>query len=462
MRKFLAVLFSTWLAVPAFGIMKKQDPDDQYLKKKKRAFISTSNVGWTFYQNFVDFSSVNCGAGQTTCTFTISSTHAGAVQIVGITTGNNVTISSCSIGTGNCTLCASSACHVFNATDAINQDAAYIIGGQGGQTTVSVTLSGASASAFIPLYIEIVPPPGSTASIDAVNALVSNSCNTCALPSISPTATDAVVYIGTVNNSGAQWNNCNNNMYSLSGAGCVALNATTMTSPTVKQNGSASFTAFSGLAFKSSLGTFTATTPNFLVVNETSSDTSCSPTCTITIPATTIGNLLFIQNGAGSSGGGAISSVSGGGGTWTNCAGADISGTPGHLSCAYNLSPSSSITSVSVTMASNGSNGFAVWEVKRNSGSWALDTQGSTSNAATLRPTGQALTLSGSNDLIFQSIQDPGGANPGPTFADIAPPAYLQLNQASGAGLINTTNGNAPLWLDPQNVATLVNGIAFQ
>ena len=35
-------------------------------------------------------------------------------------------------------------------------------------------------------------------------------------------------------------------------------------------------------------------------------------------------------------------------------------------------------------------------------------------------------------------------------------------NQAASAALLNTTNGAAPLWIDQQNQATIVSGLAFK
>jgi hypothetical protein len=78
------------------------------------------------------------------------------------------------------------------------------------------------------------------------------------------------------------------------------------------------------------------------------------------------------------------------------------------FSCGYVLSSVAGATNISVTLNGNSSTGFGIWEIATTSGTFALDTQGSHVNAASFAPSGQALTLSGANDVIFQMGFVPG------------------------------------------------------
>jgi len=114
---------------------------------------------------------------------------------------------------------------------------------------------------------------------------------------------------------------------------------------------------------------------------------------------------------------------------------------------------------------SGGSNAsFAVWEVATTSGVFALDAQGSANNSASYNPSGVLLSLTGSNDVIFQSAFVNGGTSsvgfyPLPRIPGQGTQFFN--NEAACAALLNTTNGAAPLWANQQNNATVVTGVAF-
>jgi hypothetical protein len=103
-----------------------------------------------------------------------------------------------------------------------------------------------------------------------------------------------------------------------------------------------------------------------------------------------------------------------------------------------------------------------MWEIATISGSFALDAQGSATVAASFRPKGQALTLSGSNDVIFQAIFVPGGTS-GVTLYPYSSSSTNFFNTNAGVvARLNTTDGTAPLWVNEQNNATVVSGVAFK
>jgi hypothetical protein len=134
------------------------------------------------------------------------------------------------------------------------------------------------------------------------------------------------------------------------------------------------------------------------------------------------------------------------------------------LSCGYVLSSIAGATSLNLSMSGSGAIAYAVWEIATTSGSFALDTQGSTQNpAAGFDPRGQALTLTGTNDVIFESIFAPGGTS----AVTLYPMGYIKgqgqqffNNQAGLAALLNTKNGTPPDWAT-ENIPTTVTSVAF-
>lgn len=190
---------------------------------------------------------------------------------------------------------------------------------------------------------------------------------------------------------------------------------------------------------------------------------ACSPACpAITVSSTGSGNLLVLH--ASNSNGGArfVSSVSGGG-TWVFPAGCqDSNGSVGAISCGYVLSSSSGVTSITPTMNTSDNYAVAVYEVSRTSGTWVLDTAPLfTLNSASATPAGQALTLTGSKDAIFQEIEVPAG----PITAIGG--GYNAItttfgNQGATSYLLNTTSGTAPTWTNTTSQSSVVSAIGFK
>jgi hypothetical protein len=201
--------------------------------------------------------------------------------------------------------------------------------------------------------------------------------------------------------------------------------------------------------------------------------TSCNSTsCSITVSSTGSGHLgviwIISQNGTGSS----ISSVSGGG-TWvvpSPGTSACSNNTIGASLCAYNLSLSSGVTSISIT-----TNGFmfdSVIEFLEYSwtggGSATLDTQSSTAGTGVFNTSwpGQSLTLSGSSDVIVQGISLSDGPCSSITSPYTNPADFTASSAGTGwlgiGGSINTSSGSAPTWSCSSTELESTGAIAFK
>jgi len=421
---------------------------------------------WTYMQDsIVTFCTSPNVSG---CTFdngTFVTSTAGTILVLQVHTPNNVTISSVTDNAGDTwQLCPSSKCHLYNAANADSGDLAYTLTGKGNASSITVNLSGSSGSYLgVELY-EIMPPVGATPAFDDAGTTTSSTCTTCAGPALNVTGTDAVLQILS-NNGPASWQVWSSPYITDIFGNGWGLNVSSGAAPTAKvQNAGADII---GIAFKSSLSFTPPATPISLVNFTIAQTLNCNSSCSITIPSTGSGNLLYIEAADLTSN--FISSISGGG-TWVIPSSANtcrISLSPGDaLSCAYVLSSTSGTTSLSVTMTGTANASFAVAELASSSGPFSLDVQGSTTNAPSLNPKGQALTLTGGEDAIFQAIFQPGGTS-GDTRYPLATTASTSsinfMNNSAGmAMLLNTANGAPPSWVNQQNNTTTVTGVAFK
>lgn len=429
---------------------------------------STNTSGWTYIQDSITTGGGTCLAGSSSCTIGVSlmfPTTAGSVWLVRTHTGNNVQIASVTGGGGTWTHCPS--CAIYNSTLNQSIDASYNLSGGAGTTAVTVTLAAPASGFFQVNFIELLPPSGSTASFDAAAATSSNSCSTCTGGGLSLSGTDAV-FQTQAGNGVSGWNGWSSPYITDGRGNGIGLNVTSGAAPTVKMN-SAIGGLFMAIAFKSSAGSFTPPAQQFSAVNFTGTPAGiiCSPSCSVSIPSTGSGHLLYIE--AGDIVNSHIASISGGG-TWVFPSGSNscaITLSPNQaLSCGYVLSSTAGTASLNITMSGSGSVSFAIWEISTASGSFVPDTQGSATNlgSVTLSPSGVALTLSGTNDVIFQSIFAPGGTS----SVTLYPLGYQNglgqqffNNQAGHAALLNTTDGTAPQWAT-ENIVTTVTGVAFK
>jgi hypothetical protein len=388
--------------------------------------------GWQQMQAWLDVGT--CVTGNSTCTTSVRSTTAGTVWVIAVLIGNttSVKINSASGGSATWTTCASNGCHSFNSGND-NVDLIYATNGAAGTTSVSVTLSAASAGYFFVYFTEWLPPSGATGvAVDTFGVNSDASCTTtCHGVGLTLSGPNDFVWEMTdTNASPCQTWNCFGGgfpwLFDVEGAG-VQLNAGagTLSTPTYNQTGAGGYATVSAIAFKA---TFTYSGDVFKLVNYSGTQgvntQNCQPTCTVTIPSTTAGNLLFV--GAADRNSQNISSIScaptacTGGSAFTIPSGANscqvtVTSTAFFQSCGYILSVPGGITSLSITMTSGSQTGFAVFEVSRNdAGTWALDTNASVQNAATLNPTGPTLTLSGgtaAKEVVFQGYFADGGAS---------------------------------------------------
>lgn len=440
---------------------------------------------WKWLQNepmLVNAAGGPCQPPVTTCNIPVGQfapTTAGSIWVLAIQTTNNVTMQSVSGGGGTWIHCPN--CHGTNASG-FNVDAWYNLTGTAGTSqNISMTLSGSSGAVFGETFYEALPPAGSTASLDASGIATSVGCQTCATPSLTLTATDLVI----INPGGASSHGFDSfpspYITDWNGAG-IGLNITPGTpTPSKTFKNASNNPAFFAIAFKSSLGNFTPPTKRYSLVNQSESSATCT-NCSVTVPATGTGHLLYVQSA--SQNGAVIQSVSGGGSGWVVPSGAGTCKIAGAIfgvssassSCAYLLSSTAGSTSLSVTMSGSSAANLGVWEVASTTGKpFTLDTQNSfyISTTSAFYDNGPALTLAGDMDVVFQSAWIQGGSL-GPTFypltnipSNVIPSVgggnYLMLNQFSISALFDVPIGAAPVpvWINPQHDSIFVSGIAF-
>ena len=432
--------------------------------------VNPGTPGWTFGQDSI---ATFCASGSNSCVISVNSGEGLKTQpvtdvwIVTSNTSNNVTMTGVSGGGGTWVHCPNCAQFVSgqHATDAW-----YNVTGTPGFTgNITVTLSGAAGNAGWGNFIELIPPTGTTPSFDTSGHTVSSSCTTCNAVQLTTTGTDVIFQQLNWKDPSA-WNAFSAPYITDYAADGILLNSTTglQTTPTVATQGSGS-AQFMALAFKSSAGSFTPTPPQFSIKNFVAPQgLNCSPGCpAITIPATTAGDLLYVESG---NLGSHIASISGGG-SWTvnpSCAISMSQAGNDNLSCAYLLSVAANTTTLNITMSGSAATYFAIWEIAdANGGTFSLDTIGKTTNGASLAPPGQPLTIAGSNDVIFQSIFVPGGTSsvtlmPNPRIIVGGAGGQFYINQAANGVILNSGSmAPTPNWNDQQNMATIVTGVAF-
>jgi hypothetical protein len=384
---------------------------------------------------------------------------SGAVTVIWVDTGNSSTnyISSISGTTGgswvsDCTNCQ-------NSYGGNNFAFAYNLGATSIPEGSVVHLNAASSGFFYVGIAYFVPPSGYTASFDGANFVNTASCTTCSGASPTITATDAVLHLFNASGTAPAWNGCSGPyILDVSSTACEGTNVTSSNSLTVSFPSSQTDFQDVAIAFKSSAGTFSTPSPVFSISSLTwtpDSNTTCSPTCSITLPSSASGNLVMVVGAAAN--GNYISSASYGGDSLTvpsgsnTCRIANTNTSAPELTCAYLLNaPAETSSAVSITLNSTGNFGYEIYVVSRTSGSFALDTQASNTQAGSLSSySTPSVTLSGSNDIefTFQSIE--GGITETSYFPGPAGPTsfgWYYADDASGQFLLNTTNaGDNPL-----------------
>jgi hypothetical protein len=188
-------------------------------------------------------------------------------------------------------------------------------------------------------------------------------------------------------------------------------------------------------------------------------NTACASgtTCAITVPSTGSGNLMVLSLFMDTSVNTTISSVSGAG-TWTLCPASACHVTSGAFNTdyAYNLSNSSGVTTINVTIGTTSGGTFRVevTEVSFTNGPISFDAAGTLirAGACGVTPSFQcpmvALTLAGTNDVVFQScIGNPNcNAISSPYVSDIFNGDMLAYNlnvQAVPAPYLTASSGSS-------------------
>lgn len=455
----------------------------QYVSTVHNNGILQLNPGWQFVQDWVDPTSPS---GTTFNLNSIVTTTAGSVWIVywgGGNSGSGAAITmTVSGGGGTWTTCTG--CANYLSANGLNQRVAYNLSGTAGTSSLSITFSATPNIGSIE-FAELLPPAGYTASFDGSGANQNLTCTTPSCPGAAlsqVTASDAILQFpvfggGAVGNF--PWSGGTGYNYTTDIAGnAMCLNCTAATAPTAAVDGTGSAALVTAIAFKSTAGSFTTASPVFSFVNINTSygsgqvpNYNCNPTCAYTLGSTTSGNLLFMQTAALISGY-YISSVSGGG-TWVVPSGCQIHDPTTYvssMSCAYVLSATGGTTSITITM--NGSNsgvGIIVYEIHRSTGTWSLDAINASQNTASFYPPGQALSLSGNLDVLFQAFLDQGAVSACTYYPFFWTPGgggqygneFLWQNATSFA-LLNARQDITPTCYNPQNNTSIVHGVAFK
>ena len=197
-------------------------------------------------------------------------------------------------------------------------------------------------------------------------------------------------------------------------------------------------------------GTAAGSTHTFTKVQQvTSGSLACSPTCNVTVASTGTGHLLVVLAVSPTTATALLSSISGGG-TWVVPTGANTCsrGTvaEGGVSCGYVLASTSGTTTVTLTMGVTQTYDVSFWEVSyTGAGPISVDAQNSGASTAAASPPGQALTLAGTSDAIFQNV-----ATSSAQVTAISAP-YTDFTNAGAnfvgmAQTLNQSSGAAPTW----------------
>jgi hypothetical protein len=158
---------------------------------------------------------------------------------------------------------------------------------------------------------------------------------------------------------------------------------------------------------------------------------NCSPTCSITVPSTTSGNLLVFTSVNADSATALLTPS--GGGTWVTCSYATTTPIPETVAIYYVLSATGGTTSISLSASYEDYYGIAYTEYA--GGTFTLDGACQhTSGGATATPLSPSLTTAGAKDVLVTVL--------GSVYIDYGAPATT----VSGAGW--TSPLQTYLWLN--------------
>ena len=291
---------------------------------KKVAFLFVLFLGfawncnaqtWTYVQESVITYCANNTSSCGNFAGTMIPTQANTVWIFGISTTNDVTAT---VSGGGATWTECSTCTTYLSGFRRNR-IFYALGGTAGSTNFSISLSGNSGSSFAVTFVEVQPPAGTTASFDVGGVTSSSTCSgTCTGVALTLSATDVVVQFLN-RNAPADWKGWSSPYLTLPNGDGVHVNAPagSEAAPTVNVLPGATGAVFSAIAFKSTAGSFTPPAPgpmslvSFVDPDPASglNGLNCAPSCSLAVPATGSGHLLYLE--AANTSGVFLGSVSG-------------------------------------------------------------------------------------------------------------------------------------------------------
>jgi hypothetical protein len=221
-----------------------------------------------------------------------------------------------------------------------------------------------------------------------------------------------------------------------------------------------------GLAL--AVGVFAVARASWALVQNVS-NTSCprnGNACTVTIGATGSGNVLIVATWNVSANN--VLSVNGAG-AWTECSHCEQSSFSGtNEDVLYILSSTSGATSITMNLVNPGCTaGGCHWttevlEYSNAGGSASLDNSDGFVDGSCTTCAGRALTLTGTNDLIVQSVISNNTITA--ITSPYTNPADFPNNSTVGGGIagsINTTDGSAPNWTQSSSDIVGVIALAF-
>lgn len=418
----------------------------------------------------------------------ISPTTSGSVWLLfAYTTAASAYVSGLTGGSATCTFPSNS--HI---TEAISGGGSlswgYCTGGASGTTSITMNWSAApNANPYIE-FLEVLPPSGYAFASAIAGNSYTPSCTTCTGPALSTTSTATIINALDWQNNPTSFGNPWGSGYQFGYTGWLGIatnapngNATTFT------EGSAGFAIFSTIALQWNAA-YTTNTPLFNITQVSGHDDtngnvtipSCSAgVCTMHIQSTSSGHLLFLWLWNETTNAFISSITDSGSESWVVPAGCKKSalsnGTPYTVSCAYVLSSASGVTTLTLNEAvASGTPGFAMYEVSRTGGSFVFDASaaGTVTNGTQYQVTTPALTITGTNDLAFQTLAEQGGPVAGCASANAPylgylsttyPSSILDANADAVVGQGYTGTVPACVWINPQTTETSIySTVAFK
>jgi hypothetical protein len=189
-----------------------------------------------------------------------------------------------------------------------------------------------------------------------------------------------------------------------------------------------------------------------------STGVACTPACpAVTVPTTVAGDLIYVQV-VSSTNAFTISSGSAGAGTWVIPANCVSSGGTGELACAYVLSATGGVTTITITMSGSITATISIRSYHPSSTTAVAETVPAANSSAgcSNNCTTPSVTLTGTSDLIVAAI------SAGDTGCSVASP-YGNFTAPSGDGIadqFNATSGTGATFTQGTSCPTAASAAA--